>query len=407
MSASISARYIFSEAANLHSDATLILDDDRIVEVCRRLPADVELGNVAIIPQLVNTHTHLELSGFQEPIAGAGISFSNWIEAIVSGRRGTPPNREDQLVACQQGIAEAILGGGGAIGDIVSSPVADFPWPQEPVFLTRFLELIGLSVDRVPALFESATAYVTESASPELPVGCRRGLSPHAPYTVHPQLLEEVCSLSKRNGFPVAMHLAESPEELELITSRCGPFVEVLDKLEAWDPTAIPRGIDAMFYLEQLAQAHRALVVHGTFLNSREMAFLAQRPHMTVVYCPRTHAYFPHGDYPLAEYLAAGVPVALGTDSRASNPDLSIFEEMKFVASVHPTVSATAILEMGTIRGAQALDCEASLGSLKGGKLPRGLVVALPSGVTDPAAAVLHAESRLTHRIVGTELIPL
>ena len=105
-----------------------------------------------------------------------------------------------------------------------------------------------------------------------------------------------------------------------------------------------------------LASAHRALVIHGNYLDDEEIAFLAANAaRMTVVYCPRTHDWFAHGAYPLEKMLAAGVTVALGTDGRGSSPDLSLLAEMRFAARRHPAVGLDRILQMGTILGAQGL----------------------------------------------------
>ena len=111
-----------------------------------------------------------------------------------------------------------------------------------------------------------------------------------------------------------------------------------------------------MDYLRLLASAHRALVIHGNYLDDEEIAFLgANAARMTVVYCPRTHDWFAHSPYPLEKMLAAGVAVALGTDGRGSSPDLSLLAEMRFAAQRHPAVRLDRILQMGTILAARAL----------------------------------------------------
>ena len=135
------------------------------------------------------------------------------------------------------------------------------------------------------------------------------------------------------------MHLAESPEELELLRHGGGPLRAFLEELGAWDATAIPPGTRPLDYLRLLASAHRALVVHGNYLDDEEIAFLgANAGRMSVVYCPRTHDWFAHRDYPLEKMLAAGATVALGTDGRGSSPDLSLLGEMRFAARRHPGV---------------------------------------------------------------------
>jgi aminodeoxyfutalosine deaminase len=99
-----------------------------------------------------------------------------------------------------------------------------------------------------------------------------------------------------------------------------------------------------------------------------------------VVYCPRTHAYFGHPRYPLTSLVAAGARVALGTDSRASNPDLEMLKELRFAAAKHPEVAPAELLKMATIHGAEALGLDQGIGSLHVGKRAEYVTIPLPPG---------------------------
>jgi cytosine/adenosine deaminase-related metal-dependent hydrolase len=220
------------------------------------------------------------------------------------------------------------------------------------------------------------------------------GISPHAPYTVSPILLRQLVTLARTRNMPLAMHLAESREELAFLKTGTGPFQELLDERSMWDAEAVPRGSRPLDYLRLLADAPRALVIHGNYLNDEEMAFLAgKRERMSLVYCPRTHAFFQHEPYPLTAAIAAGVRVALGTDSRASNPDLDLLAEMRFVARAYPTIDPHDVLRMGTLLGAEALGREDEVGSLTPGKLANVVAVPLPEDLrgtpNDLLAAIL------------------
>src|SRR5262249_11550758 len=132
-------------------------------------------------------------------------------------------------------------------------------------------------------------------------------------------------------------------------------------------------------YLQFLATAHRSLVIHGNYLAADEIEFLAvHRDRMSLVYCPRTHAYFSHEPYPLAEAFAAGVHFAVGTDSRASNPDLRLLEELRVIARDYPSILPESILRMGTLAGAEALGLAEFLGSVTPGK--RTALATVPLG---------------------------
>ncbi len=146
-----------------------------------------------------------------------------------------------------------------------------------------------------------------------------------------------------------------------------------------WDASAIPHGSRPLDYLHQLGRSHRALVVHGNYLDDEELEYLAAHAdRMSLVYCPRTHAYFRHQRYPLAKAMTLGVNVALGTDSRASNPDLNMWNELRYVAEHHAEISREEVLRLGTVYGARALGREDEVGSLTPGKLANLAVVALP-----------------------------
>jgi cytosine/adenosine deaminase-related metal-dependent hydrolase len=380
----LQARYLFPVDGPPIAEGMVAVQDGRIVAVGEHLSgaAPRDLGNAAILPGLINAHTHLEFSELTSPLGEAGMPFVDWIRAVVGWRRDA--GDADQAAqrtqrAIRLGLAESHRAGVAQVGEIATSNFTA-NWSPNcfadiPIGATVFRELIGLAADRIESLLEIAEQHVAGDGV------FRRGISPHAPYTVSPELVRRVARLSSQRGFPVAMHLAESSEELELLASASGPFVELLQELGAWDPSAIPRGVRPLDYLKLLAEADRALVIHGNYLARDELEFTAAHAdRMAIVYCPRTHAYFGHGRYPLAEMLERGVRAALGTDSRASNPDLSLFEEMRHVARLGD-VPLDRVLELGTFGGATALGIDAQCGTLTAGKRAEFTIVALPPAV--------------------------
>jgi cytosine/adenosine deaminase-related metal-dependent hydrolase len=179
-------------------------------------------------------------------------------------------------------------------------------------------------------------------------------LSPHAPHTVCPALLEKAIT----KNVPIAMHLAETLEELELLRHHTGALLEMMRRADAdYDPKSVLLGKRPMDYLQLLSAAPKAFIIHGNYLDDEELRFLAlHRETMSVVYCSRSHAYFRHAAYPLQKMLDYGVRVLLGTDSLASVPDLSLVEEMKFVLQHHPTIPPETVYRLGTFEGAAAFD---------------------------------------------------
>lgn len=347
-----------------------------------------DLGDVALIPGLINAHTHLEFSLLNKPLGTSGMPFVSWLAEVVAWRASLRRGQSDEdwnamrCAAIARGRGESKAAGAAGLGEIAPLGLPSEEYEEESedqpsISLQLFGELLGLAADRVEPLYQLALEYVARQA-----IQPRIGLSPHAPYTVHPELLRRTCELSQRRQLRLAMHLAESREELDLLTSQSGPLVPFLAGLGAWHPGALPLGSRPLDYLQMLATAHHALVIHGNYLTGDEIDYLAaQRDRLSLVYCPRTHAYFQHDPYPLAKMLAAGVHLAVGTDSRASNPDLQLWEELRHIAQHHPRVPPEAILRIGTLSGAEALDWSDVLGSLRPGKKANFAVVPLvPAG---------------------------
>ncbi len=376
----LSARYVFPVVGPPIRDGVVALAGRRIAAVgTRSSHGEAEgLGNVAILPGLGNPDTRLEFSHLVRPLGEPGIGFVDWVRLVMESRVAV-----DSRDAVQRGWHESIGLGTTTIGEI-----AQPGWPIDlmqtaNLDATVFLELIAPTRDRVPEQRELALDFLLAA---DARTTWRPGLSPHAPYSVHPDLFEAAASLSAARHVPLVFHLAETREELQYLTAGTGPLRDRLEELGAWDPRAIQHGTRPLDYLRGLAKTHRVLVIHGNYLDDEEIAFLAEnRRNVAIVYCPRTHAFFHHDPYPLAKMLRAGVRLALGTDSRASSPDLSLLAEMRFVAERHPGVDSPTVLQLGTIRAAAALGRDHEVGSLEPGKLADLAVVALPEHETaDP-----------------------
>ena len=375
------------------SGGTVTVENGQIVGIHQRAPDSTcqDLGDVALLPGLVNAHTHLEFSDLEQPLGLPGMPLPSWIQQVIADRGRKTRNNAANT---QQGLQESLAAGVTTIGDIATAP---FLQPAQAPQVLPFQEVIGFSAGRV----ESAHAELTDRLAASAP----GGISPHAPYTVHPQLLERLVDTSVQQQLPLAMHLAESREELELLQQGTGPFRDLLQERSMWDASAIPVGSTPAYYLRVLQRAPRALVVHGNYLSDQEAELLAaNRAHMSLIYCPRTHAFFGHEDYPLVKLLAVGVRVALGTDSRASNPDLSVLAELRNVAANH-SLPPEDILRLGTLAGAEALGLEQTVGSLSAGK--RADMIALPCRTEQPCQELLETDCQPTRVWLAGREMPL
>src|SRR5262249_17505086 len=153
-------------------------------------------------------------------------------------------------------------------------------------------------------------------------------------------------------------HLAESREELQVLATHHGPFVEFLTRLGVWEPGGLAASPERVVRL--CRPAPRILLAHCNYLSSE----IALPDHAPLVYCPRTHAASGHSPYPLRDFLARGIRVALGTDGLASNPDLDLLAEARLVRRLFPDLPGQQILRMATLSGAEALGLGDRTGSL-------------------------------------------
>ena len=349
---------------------------------------------VIATPPLINCHTHLEFSSISEPLAPSN-PFPDWIRSLMQWRREQPENPSRRAI--DLGMKESRAAGVAAIGEITTGELADVlscysslekergDWragdvnplmtregtdqgtdvPRSPQTRTReeyaeevlrpmvvsFRETIGLRPGRIQEQLETARRHL----STPVPSSIIRGLSPHAPYTVHPDLLSGLASLAREHQAPLAMHLAETRDELQLLEHGTGRLAEFLKSLDLFDSSTFPGGRCIRECLEQLSLAPRSLVVHGNYLNDDDMAWIQKHPECSVVYCPRTHSYFGHDRYPLERYMAADIRITLGTDSRASNPDLSIWREVQYVAKTYPQLPIGTLISFVTSNATEAL----------------------------------------------------
>lgn len=369
------ARYVFPVDSAPLAEASVVVERARIAAVGRDVAASqtIDLGNVAILPGLVNAHTHLEFSDLTEPLGELGMGFADWIRLVIDYRFGMSGESRRPV---EQGLRESAAGGTTSLGEITTARWQIEQFDGALLAVTSFFEQFALLDGELDAMLRSARHHLDHAGSDR---DWRAGLSPHAPYSVRPELLARVVRLAREKSVPVAMHVAESREELQILRHGEGPIRDLFAERGMWDPEAIPRGSRPLDCLKLLAQAPRSLVVHGNYLDDEEIAFAADHAdRMAIVYCPRTHHFFRHDRYPLEKHLAAGALVALGTDSRASNPDLSLLNELRHVAGGDNALRADEVLRLGTINGARALGLEDEDGSLQPGKAADLTVVALP-----------------------------
>lgn len=361
-------------------DGVVTVDDGKVIAVGSALAqsADRDLGNVAILPGLINAHTHLELSWMRNRVPPAP-KFTDWVKTLFAVR-GRPDSvmTAEQIAPVHDAIAEAKASGTVAVGDISNSLAAVGPMRDGGLDGLVFHELLGFK-ERDGKLLKATQAARDAAVN----AGARVSLAPHAPYSTSLELFRAIRSAVNELDHPImSVHLAENPEEVELLETGTGTWRGILEMIGGWrDDWEIP-GCDPVTYLDRhgILDA-KTLAIHAVQLDDAALVRLATIG-ATVVTCPRSNQWVGVGYPPIERFYRSGVNVAVGTDSLASVEDLNVFSELKTMRYLAPSVPARKILESATLTGAQALGLE-DLGSLTPGKRAEMIAVQLPDHVTD------------------------
>jgi cytosine/adenosine deaminase-related metal-dependent hydrolase len=366
-------------------DGWVAVDRDRVVALGKRAPADAitecDLGSVAILPGLVNAHTHLELSYLRDALPPAD-DFVAWLRGVIGARRGKPgPEAAEIVRSVECGIEESIRSGTAVVGDISNTLVTFGPLERSRLAALVFYELIRFAPTDADRFVEAACREL-DALGPAARV--RTSLAAHAPYSVAPLVLRAIRRASDRDPFArCSVHVSESVEEVEFIKTGGGPCRALLEDLGVWNPSWAAPGVSPVQYLDESGFLDsRVLAVHGVQMSSGDLARLVARG-VTLVTCPRSNARTGAGAPPIEEFYESGVRVAVGTDSLASSPDLSVFAELAAMRALAPSVPAPTLLDSATRQGAHALGFEAEYGSIEPGKRARLLAVAIPGGTDD------------------------
>ena len=340
-----------------------------------RTPTDIrDLGDVAIMPGLVNAHTHLELSWMRNRVP-RGLSLPEWASRLMALRRTVGA---DDAAAIVDAIREVRVTGTSLVGDVTNTLAAYEPLADSELSGAVFRELLGFHV----ADAERLVVDTEEQLDALTPLAwLRPSIVPHAPYSVSPDLFHSIASVA--GSRPISVHLGESEEEIRFLRDGGGPWRDLLNELGVWDPEWTPPGTGPVTYLERLGLlTSRLLAVHGTHLDREGLAQLATVG-ATVVACPRSNRWTGAGTPPIADFYASGVRVAVGTDSLASVEDLNVFAELAEMRRLAPGVPAARLIESATRQGAAALGFSGEFGTLDAGMHADMIAVRVPPGTDD------------------------
>jgi cytosine/adenosine deaminase-related metal-dependent hydrolase len=379
---SFSADWILPISDEPIGGGVVAIDEGRIVSVGRdRSAADVALGRVAVLPGLVNAHTHLELSYLQGRIPAAP-SFLEWVRPMLAARQErTAVDDPAILKASQHAIRQARATGTALIGEVTNTLVTVPLLREADMPACVFHELIGFA-----GLNADEQVRIARRAIESLPAvaDVRFSLAPHAPYSVSPALFSEIRhALDDLGGVVTTVHLGESPEEVEFLKKGTGPWRVLLEQLAVWNDAWQVPACSPVEYLMEIGFLDATVVaVHGVQLEGTDLDRLRTLG-VTLVSCPRSNRHVGVGSPPLDVFYAMDVEVAFGTDSLASVEDLNLFAELAEARRIAPRVSAQTLLRSATLAGATALGFGDDFGSIEPGKRAALIAVRVPEGVSD------------------------
>jgi cytosine/adenosine deaminase-related metal-dependent hydrolase len=340
----------------------------------------------------VNVHTHLELTalrGFLEDL-----DFAHWIIRLNKVKRAVM-DRGRMLDAARLGLVEGIRAGITTYADTCDTGVAFQAMQEAGVRGIMYQEVFGPDPSVTEASLAELRAKVDGFRALETNL-VRVGVSPHAPYTVSDPLYMAVAVYATREKLQVAVHIAESEFESELVTRGAGVFA---DGLRRRGIAIEPRAASSIRLLDKVGiLATQPLLIHCVRLDSADLGLLAGRD-VSIAHCPISNAKLGHGTAPLVELLELQARVGLGSDSVASNNRMDMLAEARAAILAqrarlarHDVICAKDALFLATLGGARALRIDDEVGSLEVGKSADLAAFPIDHGfgpVHDPEAAAV------------------
>jgi cytosine/adenosine deaminase-related metal-dependent hydrolase len=367
----------------------------------------LDLGEVILLPGLVNAHCHLDYTSMAGELPPPK-SFTDWIGAILAAKSGW--GYSDYARSWLSGAHQLLKSGVTTVADIEAMPdVLPEVWEASPLRVYSFLEMTGIKSGRDPGEILREAVEKIESLHH---ARNRLWLSPHAPYSTLPGLLQRTARLAQKRKWRVSVHVAESQEEFDMFQHARGAMHDWLRR-NGRDPADCGHGSPVAHLARQKLLGENVLAIHVNCLARGDATLLAKNK-TSVVHCPRSHDYFKHPAFQRARLAGAGVNVCLGTDSLATvrkagktKPELDLLAEMRALADRDKTVSPSEILEMATVNGARALGQAGKIGELSPGALADVIAIPFAGKPAGGYAAVLaHAGSVYASLIEGRWVIP-
>ena len=322
----------------------------------------IETFKGTLIPGLINTHCHLELSHMKGLIP-TGTSLIPFISTVVRQRGAS---KRKISTAIEKAEKEMIRNGIVAVGDISNTTDTVEVKKKSALLFHSFIEVFDLLIE------ENADASLAQYQAVYDQMPGKKSIVPHAPYSVSPGLMRKIGAYEQQADITISMHNQETLPEIELFKSKSGDFIKFYESfginLDNFNPTQT----SALSYaLEKLDPNQRTLLVHNTLTTSADIKEAQEwSDQLFWATCPNANLYIENRlpDYRL--FLEENAKMTIGTDSLTSNWNLSILDEMKTISKFQSFIPFEELIKWATINGAEALGFEDQLGSLEVGKRP-------------------------------------
>ena len=366
----------------------------------------IDLGEVILLPGLVNAHCHLDYTDMAGRLPPPR-TFTDWIALITAAK--TEWNFSDYARSWLRGAHMLLHNGVTTVADIEAVPdLLPEVWNSTPLRVISFLEMTGIHSRRNPWETFHKTVEKIGSLSH---ARCSASLSPHAPYSTLPELLQLTAEVARGKNLRVMTHVSESKQEFEMFMHARGEMFDWLARNER-DNSDCGLGSPVRHLARNKMLGENLVAVHVNVLARGDAALLGKQG-AHVVHCPRSHDYFCHPPFPRKQLADTGVNICLGTDSLATvlktgkqKPELNLFDEMRLLADNDPELLPLEILHLATVNGAHALGLAGQVGELSENSFAD--LIAIPDSKTkDVHEAVLaHAGPVSAGMIDGRWTIP-
>lgn len=411
MTSTYHARWVLPITEPAIENGSVSVENGRITYVGARRESgqSIELGDSILMPGLVNAHCHLELTamrGFLEDL-----DFRRWILRLTGAKRAAM-TAESLLDSARAGLEEGITAGITTYADTCDSGVVIDAMREYGVRGIMYQELFGPDPSQCAASIGDYSAKLERLRGKTSDL-VRVGISPHAPYTVSDDLFRASAALAARENLPMAIHVAESEVESQLVGEGKGAFADGLRGrgIQVTRRAATP--VQLLGKLGVLDQ--RPLLIHCIRVDGEDLDLIASKK-ARVAHCPISNAKLGHGIAPLLETLAAGIDVGIGSDSMASNNRMNLLEESRATllmqrarVGTHEALSAADVLELATMGGACALGLASEIGSLEPGKSAdlAAFEIGPATPTYDPAVAAVFSIDGSRAKFVAVAGVPL